>query len=98
VGRVTVRRGAPAVERIILRKTSKVVGDLKMAGVVIEDGANFKGNIDITQPQGEAPPAPAVTAKPPASQVPVKVFPEAAQLNSLTAKRAYPPVQPKRHT
>ena len=52
------------VERIILRKTSKVVGDLKMAGVVIEDGANFKGMIDITRPQGEAPPAPAVIAKP----------------------------------
>ncbi len=47
-----------AVERIILRKTSKVVGDLKMAGVVIEDGANFKGSIDITQPQGATSPAP----------------------------------------
>jgi cytoskeletal protein CcmA (bactofilin family) len=55
------------VERIILRKTSKVVGDLKMAGVVIEDGANFKGSIDIAQPQGAAPPAPAVIAKPPDS-------------------------------
>ena len=53
-----------AVDKIILRKTSKVVGDLKMAGVVIEDGANFKGSIDITRPQGTAPPAPGVIAKP----------------------------------
>ena len=53
------------VERIILRKTSKVVGDLKMAGVVIEDGANFKGSIDITRPQGGAPPTPTVITKPP---------------------------------
>ena len=53
-----------AVEKIILRKTSKVVGDLKMAGVVIEDGANFKGSIDITRLQGAAPPAPGVITKP----------------------------------
>ena len=56
-----------AVERIILRESSKVVGDLKMAGVVIEDGANFKGSIDITQPQGATPPELTVTAKPPPS-------------------------------
>ncbi len=44
-----VNGNVEAVERIILRKNSKVVGDLKMAGVVIEDGASFKGNIDIAQ-------------------------------------------------
>ena len=54
-----------AVERIILRESSKVVGDLKMAGVVIEDGANFKDSIDITRPQRAVPPAPTVSAKPP---------------------------------
>ena len=54
-----------AVERIILRKDAKVVGDLKMASIGIEDGAIFKGMIDITRPQGAAPPAPAVIAKPP---------------------------------
>jgi len=56
-----------AVERIILRKASKVVGDLKMAGVAIEDGANFKGMIDITRPPGAAPPVHTPTTKPPAS-------------------------------
>jgi cytoskeletal protein CcmA (bactofilin family) len=58
------------VEKIILRKTSKVIGDLKMAGVVIEDGANFKGMIDIIRPEDEAPPAPAVIAKPSGSSSP----------------------------
>jgi len=57
-----------ATERIILRKNSKLVGDLKMASVVIEDGAYFKGSIDITRPQGAASAAPAVAVipKPPA--------------------------------
>ena len=53
-----------AVERIVLRENAKVVGDLKTAGIVIEDGANFKGSIAITPPDDEAPPAPTVIAKP----------------------------------
>ena len=55
-----------AAERIVLRKNSKMVGDLKMAGVVIEDGAYFKGSIDITRPHDANSTAPAVIAKPPA--------------------------------
>ncbi|HML18263.1 MAG TPA: polymer-forming cytoskeletal protein [Bryobacteraceae bacterium] len=39
-----------AVERIVLRKGANLVGDVKTAGIVIEDGAYFKGGIDITQP------------------------------------------------
>jgi len=38
-------------ERVTLRKNSRLVGDLKMASVVIEDGAYFKGSVDITQTQ-----------------------------------------------
>jgi cytoskeletal protein CcmA (bactofilin family) len=55
-----------ATERIILRKNSKLVGDLKVAGVVIEDGAYFKGSIDITKPQNAGSNAPAVVSRPPA--------------------------------
>jgi len=54
-----------AAERIMLRKNSKLVGDLKMAGVVIEDGAYFKGSIDITRPQEAGSSAPPVVPKPP---------------------------------
>ena len=60
-----VNGNVEAIERIVLRKNSKVVGDLKMAGVLIEDGASFNGRIDITRLQGGAPPAPTVIAKPP---------------------------------
>ena len=47
-----VKGNVEAAERIIIRKNAKLIGDLKMASVVIEDGAYFKGSIDITQPQG----------------------------------------------
>jgi hypothetical protein len=43
-----VNGNVEAADRIILRKNSKLVGDLKMASVVIEDGAYFKGSIHIT--------------------------------------------------
>ena len=61
-----IQGNVDATERVILRKNSKLVGDLKMAGVVIEDGAYFKGSIDITKPQDASPAAAAAGSKPPA--------------------------------
>ena len=40
-----------AGERIEIRKTGRVVGDLVAAGIAIEDGAFFKGSIDIVRNQ-----------------------------------------------
>jgi cytoskeletal protein CcmA (bactofilin family) len=34
-------------DRIDIRKEAKLVGDIKTARIVIEDGAYFKGNVDI---------------------------------------------------
>ena len=39
-----------ASERIILRKGANLVGDVRTAGIVIEDGAYFKGGVDIAKP------------------------------------------------
>jgi len=61
-----VNGNVEATERIILRKNSKLVGDLEMASVVIEDGAYFKGSIAITRPQEANSAAPAVIPKLPA--------------------------------
>lgn len=47
----TVKGNMEASERIILRKGAHLVGDVKTAGIVIEDGAFFKGGIDIAQPK-----------------------------------------------
>jgi cytoskeletal protein CcmA (bactofilin family) len=40
-----------ATQRIVLRKGANLVGDVKTAGIVIEDGAFFRGGIDIAQPE-----------------------------------------------
>jgi cytoskeletal protein CcmA (bactofilin family) len=40
-----------AREKIEIRKTGEVVGDLVAAGIAIEDGAYFKGSIDILREQ-----------------------------------------------
>ena len=41
-----------ARERIEIRKTGHVMGDLVAATIAIEDGAFFKGSIDIVRDQG----------------------------------------------
>ena len=48
-----------ASEKVEIRKTGQVVGDLVAAAVAIEDGAFFKGSIDILreQDQNKARPA-----------------------------------------
>jgi cytoskeletal protein CcmA (bactofilin family) len=64
----SVNGNVEASDRIIIRKDAKLVGDLKMSGVVIEDGAYFKGSIDISQgaPQKAAgPPIVDKSAAPP---------------------------------
>lgn len=47
-------------DRIHIRKEAKLVGDIHTARIEIEDGAYFKGNIDIvrTEPKAAAPAQP----------------------------------------
>jgi cytoskeletal protein CcmA (bactofilin family) len=56
-----VRGNVQASDKITIRKTANLVGDIQTAGIVIEDGAYFKGSIDIAR-KAEAPKAEA--AKP----------------------------------
>ena len=48
----TVHGNVEAENRIALRTGATIVGDIKTAGIVIEDGAYFKGGIDISRPDG----------------------------------------------
>ncbi len=58
-----------ALDKIEIRKEARLVGDIKTARIVIEDGAYFKGSIDIVRqeaakpvasaPRPQATPAPA---------------------------------------
>lgn len=70
-----------ATDKIDIRKDAKLVGDIKTARIVIEDGAYFKGSIDITkqettkpaqQQQQQQPPKPAQQAPLAASATEVK--------------------------
>lgn len=64
----TVQGNVEATEKIEIRKDAKLVGDIKTARIIIEDGAYFKGSIDIVKPepakvtQPKQQPAPAATA------------------------------------
>jgi cytoskeletal protein CcmA (bactofilin family) len=60
-------------EQIILRQSSTVQGNLVAPRVSLEDGANFKGSIDMTsKPAVEAKQLPKdnIAVKPPSQQVP----------------------------
>jgi cytoskeletal protein CcmA (bactofilin family) len=63
-------------DKLEIRKDAKLVGDIKTARVVIEDGAYFKGSIDIIKPEVVKPApqpkqAPAAAAAPVAAPSPV---------------------------
>ena len=51
----SVRGNVEAEDRISLRPGASLTGDIKTAGIIIDDGAYFKGGIDICRtdlPQG----------------------------------------------
>src|SRR5665213_1166381 len=57
----TVQGNIETREKIEIRKDAKVVGDIRTARIVIEDGAYFKGSIDIVRAEA---PKPASVPKP----------------------------------
>ena len=71
----TIHGNVEASDKIDIRKDAKLVGDIKTARIVIEDGAYFKGNIDIVRAEAprQAPqiaPKPQVVASAPAPSAP----------------------------
>jgi len=72
----TIQGNVEAADKIEIRKDARLVGDIRTARIIIEDGAYFKGSIDIIKPEpartaakppqpaapAAAPPAPAVAA------------------------------------
>ena len=51
----TIHGNVEASDKIDIRKDAKLVGDIKTARIVIEDGAYFKGSIDIARPEVSKP-------------------------------------------
>jgi cytoskeletal protein CcmA (bactofilin family) len=61
----TVQGNIETREKIDIRKEAKVVGDIRTARIVIEDGAFFKGSIDIVRAEAPKPAAQPVAAPKP---------------------------------
>jgi len=87
-----VQGNIEASDKIDIRKDARLVGDIRTARIVIEDGAYFKGSIDIQRPEtGRAPAgkvqpaaAPAATAAQAASAA------SGPQQQTLTSNAADP--------
>jgi len=60
----SVHGNVEASDKIDIRKDAKLVGDIKTARIVIEDGAYFKGSIDIARPEATRPTVPAQPKQP----------------------------------
>ena len=64
----TIQGNVEATEKMEIKKDARLVGDVRTARIMIEDGAYFKGSIDIVKPEpAKAPPKP----QPAAPAVPV---------------------------
>jgi cytoskeletal protein CcmA (bactofilin family) len=61
----SIQGNVEAADKIEIRKEAKLIGDIRTARIIIEDGAYFKGSIDIVKPE-PAKPAP----KPPQQAAP----------------------------
>jgi cytoskeletal protein CcmA (bactofilin family) len=66
-----VQGNVEAADRVDIRKEARLVGDIRTSRIVIEDGAVFKGSIDIVKPEPKpvvkaTPAAPAAAAPAPA--------------------------------
>ena len=65
----SIQGNVDATDKIDIKKEAKLVGDIKTSRIVIEDGAYFKGSIDISKPSARTQAGqPAAAAAAPASQ------------------------------
>ena len=78
----TIKGDVEAAEKIEIRKED-LVGNIKTARIIIEDGAYFKGSIDIVRPKSTAAPKAAPVASAPAPQ-PVHAAAEGAKQSGHT--------------
>ena len=73
----TINGNVEATEKIDIRKDAKLVGDIKTSRIVIEDGAYFKGSIDIIRAEPKPAPPPQAPKPAPAAQTAAPVSPAA---------------------
>ena len=72
-----------ATDKIEIRKDAKLTGDIRTARIIIEDGAYFKGSIDIVKPEPVKPPAKPQASAPAAQASPVASAPAATNASEI---------------
>jgi len=65
-----VQGNVEASDKVDIRKDAKLVGDIATSRISIEDGALFKGSIDIRKPEPKPAPAPTPAPAPAQSSQP----------------------------
>jgi len=85
----SINGNVDATEKIDIRKEARLVGDIKTSRIVIEDGAYFKGSIDIVRPNENVKPASKQQSQPapqpaaqPAAQSAQATLPQVAAQNT----------------
>ncbi|MEO7649019.1 MAG: polymer-forming cytoskeletal protein [Bryobacteraceae bacterium] len=76
----TINGNVEALDKIDIRKDARLVGDIKTARIIIEDGAYFKGSIDIVK---QEPPKVTQSARAPQVASQAGVQPSPVSTNSL---------------
>jgi cytoskeletal protein CcmA (bactofilin family) len=66
----TVKGNVEVTEKLAIREQGSLVGDIRTAGISIDDGAYFKGSIDIVRPEPKRAAPAAVVAEPTATAAP----------------------------
>jgi cytoskeletal protein CcmA (bactofilin family) len=83
----SIQGNVEASDKIEIRKDARLVGDIKTARIIIEDGAYFKGSIDIVKPEPKAAPAPAPAARPAQASASATPAPQTAPAAAAEMKR-----------
>lgn len=66
----SIQGNVDATDKIDIKKEAKLVGDIKTSRIVIEDGAYFKGSIDISKAAAAKPSQPVISQPGPAQPQP----------------------------
>jgi len=72
-----------ASDKLEIRKDARLVGDIKTARIVIEDGAYFKGSIDIVKPE---PTKSSASSQPKPQVMPVAATPANSQSAAMVGE------------
>lgn len=63
----SIQGNVESTDKIDIKKEAKLVGDIKTSRIVIEDGAYFKGSIDISKSAQAKPAAPPIVVNQPST-------------------------------